>query len=172
MQSDTAVPLHRETGLAPQPWPTFSYVYTKSTFYIDDRLFGGMDRPKQIYFVSWRKHKVEQALTQVDAICNGFIDDLIFETVIDVCRQRFGYPAALPIREIIQNEPVVPRSPFRVEQVHFETPEMSRQQKCPVCHETVDAARFTYHLAVRCFREAKAMEICAKFFEDEAGQGL
>jgi hypothetical protein len=126
-----------------------------------------MEKAKQIHFVSWKKHKVEQALTQVDAVCDGFIDDLIFETVIDVCRQRFGYPAARPIREIIQNEPVVPRSPFRVDQLRFDTPEQARPQKCPVCHETVDAARFTGHLHEKCFKGMKSFEACLNYFNQE-----
>jgi hypothetical protein len=124
-------------------------------------------RTKQIHFVSWKKHKVEQALTQLDSLCNSFIDELIFETIIDVARQSHGYPAALPIRQLIQTEPVIPESPFQFE---FEVPAVEgtrRVQKCPVCGESFDAARFTYHLASKCYAGPKTLESCLKYFETD-----
>jgi hypothetical protein len=132
-------------------------------------LFEAMEphRTKEIHFVSWKKHKVEQTLTQVDSICDSFIDELIFEAITDECRHSYGYPAALPIRQIIQNEPVVPQSPFPMHQLQFEVPEGRRQQLCPVCQATCDAARFTSHLASKCFQNAKPLEVCLRYFEKE-----
>jgi hypothetical protein len=127
-------------------------------------------RVKVIQFVSWKKHKVEQALTEVDNICNSFIDDLIFETVIDVTRQSHGYPAALPIRQLIRPEPIVPESPFLVDQLQFEVPTVEgsrRPQECPVCHDRCDAARFTYHLASKCFGGQRTLDACLKYFDAE-----
>jgi hypothetical protein len=69
--------------------------------------------------VSWKKHKGEQALTQVDSICDSFIDDFIFDIISDECRHSYACPAALPIRQIIQNERVVPQSPFPMHQLQF-----------------------------------------------------
>lgn len=123
--------------------------------------------PKTIQFVSWKKHKVDQALTQVEPVVNDFVDDLLFETVLDFCRQKYGFPQALPIHEILQNEPVVPKSPFMIEQVQFENPETRRTQKCPICHETCDGSRYTFHLSNKNhYKDGNSLDIVAKTLED------
>jgi hypothetical protein len=125
-------------------------------------------RTKRIHFVSWKRQKVEQALTQLDSVCDSFIDQLIFEAVMDVARQSHGYPAALPIRQLIQINPILPDSPFRLE---FDVPTVEgsrRPQECPVCHERCDAARFTFHLASKCFGGPKTVDVVLKYFETEA----
>ena len=119
--------------------------------------------PKHIYFVSWKKHKVDQALSHVNDICDGFFNDLLFETIIDVFRLDYGFPGALPVQEIIQNEPIVPASTYNI---NFETQVINRTQKCPVCHENVDASRFTSHLSSKCFKDCpNKMEVVSRFFE-------
>jgi hypothetical protein len=120
---------------------------------------------KEVHFVSWKKHKVALALSQVDSICDGFIDDVIFETVLDACRER-AFPRPDPLSEILDPNVVGPQWPYEKDQ-RFDTGEIRRQQKCPVCHETVDAGRFTSHLAGRCFSNSKPLEVSLKFFEDE-----
>lgn len=120
-------------------------------------------QPKKILFVSWKKHKVEQALSQIDNVCNVFINELLFESIIDFFREK-SYPKAVPVYPIIQNEPVIPN--LHENNLRFETPVIPRPQKCPICHETMDASRFTSHLVTKCFKECKdKMEVIHKFFE-------
>ena len=125
---------------------------------------------KTIHFVSWKKHKVDQALTQIDNVYESFIDSVIFENILDVLRSR-AFPAPLPVRYLIANEPVLPPSH---RQLQFEANEMRRQQRCPVCKELIDAPRFTKHLEEKCFRnvasEAERISVCRKYFEEEVGQ--
>ena len=106
---------------------------------------------------------------QVDNICDDFINELLFESILDFFRQKYGYPRAIPISQIIQNEPVVPQLPESA--FHFETPVISRSQRCPICHDTIDASRFTSHLVTKCFKECKdKMEVLRKFFETAPSQ--
>lgn len=121
-------------------------------------------QPKKILFVSWKKHKVEQAISQIDNICDVFINELLFESIIDFFREK-SFPKACPVYQMIRNEPIIPN--LRETQLPFETPVIPRQQKCPICHETLDASRFTSHLATKCFKECKdKMEVLHKFFEN------
>lgn len=110
---------------------------------------------KKIYFVSWKKHKVEQALTQTEAICDSFISDLIFETIIDYFREKFGYPGALPICSITQNEPIIPQPLGEPIQSKLDITDIRRFQRCPICGEQVDGPRFTSHLEEGCFNNEK-----------------
>jgi hypothetical protein len=132
-------------------------------------LFEAMEphRTKEIHFGSWNKHKVEQALAQVDGICDSFIDELIFEAIGDECRHSYGYLAALPIRQITQNKLVAPQSLLPMHQLQFEVPENRRRQPCPVCQAICDATRFTSHLASKSFQNAKPLEVCLGYFEKE-----
>jgi hypothetical protein len=52
-------------------------------------------------------------------------------------------------------------------QLQFEVPEGCRQQFCPVCQATCDAARFTSHFASEGFQNAKPLEVCLRYFENE-----
>ena len=125
-------------------------------------------QPKRIFFVSWKKHKVDQALSQVDNICDTFINELLFESIMDYFRQEYGYTHATTVYQIIQNETVLPNlnNPFQ-----FETPVIPRSQYCPICHETIDASRFTSHLMTKCFKDCKdKMEVLQKFFEASPSQ--
>ncbi|OHS93691.1 hypothetical protein TRFO_40055 [Tritrichomonas foetus] len=125
-------------------------------------------QPKSIHFVSWKKHKLDRALTQVDNVCNNIFDGIIFETIIDHYREQYGYPGSLPVSSIIQSEPIIPPSPYKF---YFETAALARTQKCPVCNENVDASRFTYHLATKCFRDTKDQKsIMKKYFTEEQAQ--
>ena len=122
-------------------------------------------QPKSIHFVSWKKHKLDQALTQVDGVYNDYVDEITFETVIDFFRKQYGYPQALPVNEITQNEPIIPQSPYNLT---FDSPGLARKQRCPVCHEEIDSPRFTYHLAGKCFSECKnQLEVISKYFEEQ-----
>ena len=122
---------------------------------------------KKIHFVSWKKHKAEQALSQVDAIFESIVGDLVFETIIDYYRQKYGYPNALPVHKILQNEPVIPEPPEQSLQFRFETTEVRRFQRCPVCKEQIDGPRFTAHLEERCFKDSsRKIEIISKYFEN------
>jgi hypothetical protein len=121
---------------------------------------------KEVHFVSWKKHKVALALSQVDSICDTFLDDLIFETVLDSCRER-AFPRPSPLREILDPTTVGPQWPYEKDQ-RFDTGEMRRLQKCPVCHETCDAGRFTSHLSSKCFTGSKPLEVSLRFFDEEA----
>lgn len=100
---------------------------------------------KHIHFISWKHNKLEQAMTQIDAVKDDIISDLIFETIIDCCRSTQGYPDAPSVQSLTQNFPIIPPLPF--DQLQFEVPEIRRTQKCPICQEQVDAPRFTAHLA-------------------------
>ena len=123
---------------------------------------------KRIHFVSWKKHKVDQALTQVDNVYQSFIDELIFETVLDCCRASpAGYPQALPISDITCNEQVLPPLPLTFQ---FEARETQRPQICPVCKERVPA-NFTAHLHEKCFtRLTKKLDVCVQYFEEANAQ--
>ena len=99
---------------------------------------------KHITFINWKHAKAEQALTQVDAIKDDIIDNLIFETIIDYCRQKFGSPDPPTIRELTNTSPSVPSLPLPI---RFEVPEIRRTQTCPICKESHDASRFTAHLS-------------------------
>lgn len=132
-------------------------------------------RPKQIHFVSSKKHKVDEAMRQVDDVCNGFIDDIIFEVIIDVFREKaFPKSGSVSIADMIYNEPIfTPLEPF-----DFKPEEMKRGQKCPRCRiqkpdgRDIDAGRFTFHLAEHgcgCFHVPydERMEILRSYFRDE-----
>lgn len=121
-------------------------------------------QPKRIYFVSWKKHKVDQALTQVDNICTDFINELLIESILDLFKTDYGCPGAISVSKIIQVDPVIPQ--LKDDPFNFDTPIISRSQRCPICHDTIDASRFTSHLITKCFKECKdKMEILRKYFE-------
>ncbi|KAH0786778.1 hypothetical protein GPJ56_009307 [Histomonas meleagridis] len=126
---------------------------------------------KKIHFVSWKKHKAEQALIQVDSVLESLVSDLIFETIIDYYRKRYGYPNALPVQKILQNEPVIPEPPDKRPPFKLETTDARRFQRCPVCGEQIDAPRFTAHLEERCFKNSPGkLEIIARYFENSNAQ--
>lgn len=123
-------------------------------------------QPKSIHFVSWKKHKLDQALTQVDGVYDNFVDEVTFETIIDFFREKYGYPQAYPVYDIKKNEPIIPQSPY---DLPFKSPELPRKQRCPVCLEEFDSARFTYHMSGKCFNECKnRIEIISKYFENQS----
>jgi hypothetical protein len=103
------------------------------------------ERKAKIPVVNYRKQKLERALAQVDSVMAGLFDRLIFETVMDFCREEFGYPNALPLRFFAQNVPVVPPSSFFYERPH----QLSiREIPCPRCQALVRADTFTSHLVL------------------------
>ena len=118
-------------------------------------------QPKSIRFVSWKKHKLDQALTQIDGVYENYGD----ETIVDFFREKFGYPQALPVYDIIKVDPIIPKSPY---DLALKPTELPRRQKCPVCLEEFDSARFTYHLSGKCFTDCKNRnEIISKYFEKQ-----
>ena len=140
-------------------------------------------RPKHIQFVSSKKHKVSEALKQVDDVCEGFIDEAIFEVIMDVFREK-AFPKnpkigsdLISITNIIHNEPLFPP----MESFHFKPEEMKRGQKCPRCRiykpdgRDIDAGRFTFHLAESgcgCFHvpDSEKMEVLRSWFRDNDGK--
>lgn len=125
---------------------------------------------KQIHFVSWKKQRAAQALTQTDSVCDSLISDLIFEAVIDYVREKFGYPGALPIRSITQNEPVLPSPRGAPISCTLDTTDVRRIQKCPVCGEQIDGPRFTAHLEEECFpRAGDRIARLRAYFDAECG---
>ena len=90
-------------------------------------------QPKAIQFVSWKKHKLDQALKQVDGVYNDFVDEITFKTVIDFFRKELGFPKSLSVNELIANEPIVP--PFPYKDLMLDSAPLPRRQVCPVCKE-------------------------------------
>ncbi|KAK8866817.1 hypothetical protein M9Y10_009785 [Tritrichomonas musculus] len=123
-------------------------------------------QPKTIQFVSWKKHKLDQALKQVDGVYNDFVDEITFKTVIDFFRKELGFPKSLSVNELIANEPIVP--PFPYKDLMLDSAPLPRRQVCPVCKEEIDAPRFTNHLAGKCFSDCKnQLEVITKYFNDQ-----
>jgi len=116
--------------------------------------------PQKIFFVSWKQHKVEQSLSHTKAITDEFFNEIIFRTIIDFNRNKYGFPSAFSLQEIVENEPVVPVSPLNVQ--NFITDQQDRRMhKCPVCEEPVDARLFTSHLE-SCIKKCKPLSIACK----------
>ena len=104
-------------------------------------------KPKQIYLVSWKQHKLDLAKEHVEDITKDMMDDIIFNTIIDYVRKNYGFPNALPLRDITANDPVIPNSPDLLDQPTVGTSQFERSpQTCPVCQSTIDARLFTSHL--------------------------
>lgn len=122
-------------------------------------------QPKSIHFVSWKKHKLDQALTQVDSVFNDYIDEITFETIIDFFRNSYGFPKPDPVYELTNSESIIPKPDYNLP---FDPCGIGRKQRCPVCKEEIDSPRFTYHLASKCFNECKnRIEIISKYFEEQ-----
>lgn len=118
--------------------------------------------PKQIFLVSWKQHKLDLAKQHIHEIASLFMDEIIFNTVIDYCRQKYGFPEALPLSEITANEPVLPNASAGSDQNTYENNDtIRRPQTCPVCNDTVDARLFTSHLET-CIKKCKPLEIAIK----------
>ena len=104
-------------------------------------------KPKQIFFVSWKQHKLDLAKSHVNDIIDDMMNDAIFNTIIDYCRKKYGFPNALPLRDITANDPVIPNSPEMLDQPTVGASQFERSpQTCPVCQATIDARLFTSHL--------------------------
>ena len=92
------------------------------------------------------------------------MDDIIFETVIDFCRRKYGFPGAIPVREIIANEPAIPNCPKSLGQPTFgQIPQERSYQMCPICEQSHDARLYTSHLE-SCIKKpgVKPLEIAIK----------
>lgn len=121
-------------------------------------------QPKEIHFVSWKKHKLEQAIPEIDAVYQDFVDEMTFETVMDFFKS-FGFPAAQNIYDITRTDQMFPPITHRNT---FDAITLPRKQKCPVCQEEVDCQKFTDHLD-KCFKEcAHPMECISKYFDEPA----
>jgi hypothetical protein len=131
---------------------------------------GGMaDRQAKIPVVNYRKQKLERVLAQVNCVMFGLFDRLIFETVIDFCRDEFGYPNALPLRRFAQNVPVVPPSSFFYERADQPSPP---EFPCPRCRALVRADTLTNHLA-QCPADPVRpdLAIVCRYFDDAPSDG-
>ena len=117
--------------------------------------------PKKVFFVNWKRHKVDQVLLHTKEITENYFEDIIFNTIIDFYRQNYGFPNALSLEKLIENEPVIPPSPFNVHTLPNEQQEGSRNQKCPICNDSRDHRLFTNHLE-SCIKKCKPVDVaCA-----------
>ncbi|EAY21654.1 hypothetical protein TVAG_014210 [Trichomonas vaginalis G3] len=123
--------------------------------------------PKQIFFVSWKQHKLELAKERIHEIAGSFIDEIIFNTIIDYCRVEHGFPGALKLSDMIVNNPVLPTTTANFDQITFDNNDNQRRSaKCPVCNDTVDARLFTSHLET-CIRKCNPLEVAIKIAKKE-----
>ena len=108
--------------------------------------------PNNLIFLNLAKHKLEKSLKQVDNISESIFNTIIFETIIDFYRQEFGFPAATPLDQLIENDPVLPPCHY-FDFYEFHT--SKDPVTCPVCKNKIEPSRFTFHLYEKCFKEYK-----------------
>lgn len=74
----------------------------------------------------------------MDRVING----LIFEVVLDYLREEYGYPGAMPLRELMATNPAVPRPPFLLQH----TSDQEARPSCPCCGQTMDLNTLGAHM--------------------------
>ena len=112
---------------------------------------------KSLSFVSWKKHKLEEAMEHTDAVLEGMFDSLVFEIVIDFLRKEYGFPGALPVSDFMTTSPVIPPPPFILPQ----SPEKASEEKCPCCEQVIPKDQLVRHMN-QCSKELtpeRAMEV-------------
>ena len=115
---------------------------------------------KSLSFVSWKKHKLEEAMEHTDAVLEGMFDSLVFEIVIDFLRKEYGFPGALPVSDFTKTSPVIPPPPFILPQ----SGERVSQEKCPCCGKVIAKDQLVRHMS-QCRKELtpeRAMEVLAQ----------
>ena len=103
---------------------------------------------KHLSFVSWKKHKLEEALGHVDLVLDGIIDDLIFREVMNVMRTEYGYPGALPVDVFTDARPIFPRASFSFPSATI----AAAEEKCVCCGRSVTTKQYLNHF-LTCAKE-------------------
>ena len=74
----------------------------------------------------------------MDRVING----LIFDVVLDYLREEYGYPGAMPLRELMSTNPAVPRPPLLLQR----TLDQETRRSCPCCGQAMELSSLGAHM--------------------------
>lgn len=99
---------------------------------------------------SRNKIKLKKSLQLVDDLTFEFVNEFIFESIIDCFRINYGFPCATLLSDLILDNSVLPKTPEDLSKIFFDSASPEFMTKCPFCNQNINDGNFTDHWKNNC----------------------